>query len=111
LTGVILDITGYPGIAKAIPVSAVPAAGPLQRVVLSSSAQSAAGKGRSDRAGVVMATLDLEKEKGATMLVGPGLREYTNKRSIGEVMEDDVGAQRPDGGPIPIGNGQVVRGL
>ena len=38
-------------------------------------------------------------------------REAPNKHSIGEVKVDAKSTQRPDGGPIPIGNGQLLRGL
>jgi len=109
LSRVVLDITGYPGIAKVIQVSAVPASGPLRRVMLFSNAHSS--KKASERAGVLMATLDFEKEQAATMLVGPGLSAYTKRRSINEASEDDQSAQRPDAGPIPIGNEQLLRGL
>src|SRR6185369_261128 len=103
--------TGYPAIAKEIHVSAIPASGPLRRVMLISNGHGSTPDGASERAGVLMATLDFKKDQGATLLVGPGLSAYTNKRSIGEMNADDDAAQRPDGGPIPIGNGQVLRGL
>jgi len=106
-----INITSYPGIARTI--KAVVQAAPSRPEVF----QLLSTEGDSgEKATALLGTLESTSKKPTpeTLLrlaVGGGLRQYTKRPFLLEQAEEPQGAVTRDGGPIPAGNGQFVRGL
>jgi len=106
-----INITGYPGIARTI--KAVVQAAPSRPEVfqlLSTADRNGA------KATVLLGTLESTSKEPTSeillkMIVGPGLRQYCQKPFVLEQAEEPKVTATHDAGPIPVGNGQFVRGL
>lgn len=109
----VLNITGYPGLAEKLRVQASTVDGSTTSVELTLVRTGTETRGRSFTVGTPVGMLELSTDKPAKLIIGKALGIYTDKESI---LEDATGAppfptakDRAD--PIPLGNGDVVKGL
>lgn len=104
---VVIDITGYPGIAKSIQGDTSIVSGhPGNIRVLSREGESL----DSNRRGTaLLATIETAVNNPTRLLVGPGLRQYVRSIFLSETKSDSGGPILTDGGLLPIGDGQFIK--
>lgn len=104
---VVVDITGYPGIAKTIQGDASIVSGhPGNIRVLSREGENLDSNSRGT---TLLATIETAPNKPTRMLVGPGLRKYIRSSLLSETKSDASGLVLTDGGLVPIGDGQFIK--
>jgi hypothetical protein len=107
-----LSITGYPGLVERLRVRASSelSSARLFKLILSRVDPPPHGS----TPGSALATLEVDPDGRAIMVVGEGLRVYTRKKSVHEQLNDTrplPSAEHHPGDPVPLGNGQSVKGL
>lgn len=108
----VLNITGYPGLAEKFRLQPSRVAGSKTSLALTLVRIDAQTRGANLAPGKVVAVLQIDVDKPARLIVGESLRVFTGKKSIVEEVTDAVvPAAKGGSGPIPVGNGDVVNGL
>lgn len=110
-----LSISGYPGLSETLIVHVSIASAPRRSIKVDFARAINGSRNPGLKTGNNLGTLQINVQEPSTMLVGDGLQFYTRKRSILEEPSQDV--QSPPttassrNGPIPLGNGEFVKGL
>jgi hypothetical protein len=109
-----LSIVGYPGLAEKFRVRASSERGSSRGLTITLVRTSTQTRDHGLIVGARLAVLDIDANRPAKMLVGAGLHAYTLKKTIGQQSSEPPSlpsADRRPGDPIPLGNGQFVKGL
>jgi hypothetical protein len=107
-----LSITGYPALVERLRVRASSESSSARLFKLILSRVDPPPYGTTPE--TALAILEVDANGKATMVVGEGLRGYTRKKSVHEQLSDArplPSAKHHPGDPVPLGNGQSVKGL